>query len=115
MIGLCLLPGLGGPLLRQAEAAGDLARALADLSESDELEPADSGLGDEPSMGLARSEATLAAPCDDDSASADELSTALPVHDARPTPHHFGSRPRSTPCHAEPAPRRLARLQVLRF
>ena len=44
---LSLLAALAGTPLRQAEAAGDLARSLAEVGCGDVLEPADGGVGDD--------------------------------------------------------------------
>jgi hypothetical protein len=47
MLLLCLLAALAGSPLRQAEAAGDLARSLAELDGGDVIEAVDGGIGDD--------------------------------------------------------------------
>jgi hypothetical protein len=42
-----------GPFLAQAEAASDLARTLADVAETSNLEPLDEGVGDDPVVAAA--------------------------------------------------------------
>jgi hypothetical protein len=54
MLGLCLVAALFGPLLRRAEAADDLARSIANLTEPSDIEPSDGGVGDEPEAGIAK-------------------------------------------------------------
>lgn len=44
---LCLIAALAGSPLRQAEAAGDLARSLAELDGGDVIETIDGGVGDD--------------------------------------------------------------------
>jgi hypothetical protein len=44
---LCLLAALTGTPLRQAEAANDLARSLAELDDGDLIEEVDGGVGDD--------------------------------------------------------------------
>ncbi len=44
---LCLTAALAGTPLRQAEAAGDLARSLAELDGGDLVEEVDGGVGDD--------------------------------------------------------------------
>jgi len=47
MLLLCLIAALAGSPLRQAEAAGDLARSLAELDGGDVIEAIDGGVGDD--------------------------------------------------------------------
>ena len=47
MLVMCLIAALSGTPLRQAEAASDLARALADLDASGDVEVPDGGVGDD--------------------------------------------------------------------
>ena len=47
MLLLCLIAALAGSPLRQAEAAGDLARSLAELDGGDVIEAVDGGVGDD--------------------------------------------------------------------
>jgi hypothetical protein len=44
---LCLIAALAGSPLRQVEAAGDLARSLAELDGGDVFEAVDGGVGDD--------------------------------------------------------------------
>ncbi len=44
---LCLIAALAGTPLRQVEAAGDLARSLAELDGGDVVEQIDDGVGDD--------------------------------------------------------------------
>ncbi len=44
---LCLIAALSGTPLRQAEAANDLARSLAESGQGDAIEPIDGGVGDD--------------------------------------------------------------------
>src|SRR5262245_24842200 len=60
---LCLLAALTGAPLRQAEAADDLSRSLAELLQPATIEPLDGGVGDDPGVG------TLEAACHDQMAS----------------------------------------------
>ncbi len=48
MFGISLVAILSGSLSRQAEAAGDFARTLAELGEGDRVEEVDGGVGDDP-------------------------------------------------------------------
>jgi hypothetical protein len=47
MLLLSLIAALCGTPLRQAEAASDLARSLAEVGDQDILEPEDGGIGDD--------------------------------------------------------------------
>jgi hypothetical protein len=47
MVLLCLIAAMAGTPLRQAEAAGDLARSLAELDGGDVVEEIDGGVGDD--------------------------------------------------------------------
>jgi hypothetical protein len=47
MVLLCLIAALAGTPLRQAEAAGDLARSLAELDGGSVVEEIDGGVGDD--------------------------------------------------------------------
>jgi hypothetical protein len=107
MIVLGLLAAIGGTPLRLVEAADDLARALADLDEPDDLEPSDPGVGDDSGVAPWKAGATLP-PC--------------PATIGPPSPllarasscldrllHAFNAQP------SGPAPRRLAWLQALLF
>jgi hypothetical protein len=51
---ICLIAALSGPVLRQAEAAGDLARQIAELGDAGSAEKPDGGVGDEPESALLR-------------------------------------------------------------
>jgi hypothetical protein len=44
---MCLIAALSGTPLRQAEAASDLARALAESGRGDDIEVPDGGVGDD--------------------------------------------------------------------
>ena len=116
MLLLCLLAALAGSPLRQAEAAGDLARSLAELDGGDVIEAVDGGIGDDagetiPSA-IRRSygDRMSDSPAIDDGAGPSMRSPASPStggDDTRPP------RPtrRPTPPHA----RRYAWLQAFRF
>jgi hypothetical protein len=51
---LCLVAAVSGAFLRQAEAAADIASALAELGDGGSAEEPDGGVGDEPESGLPR-------------------------------------------------------------
>lgn len=49
---LSMLAALAGTPLRQAEAASDLARSLAELLPGTDIEPSDGGVGDDSDVGM---------------------------------------------------------------
>jgi hypothetical protein len=108
---LGLLAAVAGTPLRQAEAADDLARALAELGDGNVIEPVDGGVGDDAGDTIKAdpSHAPLLP------AVADAL-PAAPPGDARPCPGPFL---RSRAGHKGPPPasppRRLALLQCFLF
>jgi hypothetical protein len=57
---LCLVAAISGTLFRQAEAAADLARTVAELADAGSAEEPDGGVGDEPESALPRGGATWA-------------------------------------------------------
>jgi hypothetical protein len=52
MLVLCLVAALSGTPLRQAEAAGDLARALGELEQGQVIEIVDGGVGDDTNVSI---------------------------------------------------------------
>lgn len=110
LVMLGLLAAVAGPLMRQAEAADDLARTLIALLSPCGIEPYDSGVGDEPELGAVKSTAAIAL----EAPAAAELHFAQPALSpnlpGRPAPL-FSPRLLHEPprAHAE----RLARLQLL--
>jgi hypothetical protein len=113
---LCLIAALAGSPLRQAEAAGDLARSLAELDGGDVIEVIDGGVGDDAGEsilttgGRARAGATSEPPAIDHGPFPPRASTeSLPPGDADSrSPHPAG------PLTSDPA-RRYAWLQAFRF
>jgi hypothetical protein len=111
LLPLALLAALTGTPLRQAEAAADLARSLAELDQGHVIEPVDGGVGDE-------SDATVLKAGHDAGpvlstlppATLDALAPTLPPPlDLAPAPDGRPPRPPSATA------RRLARLQRYRF
>ena len=109
MLVMCLIAALSGTPLRQAEAASDLARALADLDASGDVEVPDGGVGDD-SGATIKSENTSASSvmvlCTEVSPGLSSLAGRRSMHQSNPLDHR---PPRS--CAARSA--RLARLQSL--
>lgn len=110
---LSLIAALDGTPLRQAEAASDLGRSLAELFEGAGLEPPDGGVGDDAGDALLAA-ATEHAPGTDTSTSLD-LPLLPPPASSVITP--FDAADRRLRAWWPPAPpgRRQARLHVLRF
>jgi hypothetical protein len=54
MLLLCLIAAMAGTPLRQAEAAGDLARSLAELDDGAVAEEIDGGIGDDSGEAIVR-------------------------------------------------------------
>jgi hypothetical protein len=114
---LALTAALSGPLLRHAEAAEDLARALAELRDPGSAEETDGGVGDEAELGLLRADEGRVGPAVNQGGSADGPISLAPLHFEpacsafRLGPHvRFRSGRR-----AEPNARRQARLGSFLF
>jgi hypothetical protein len=54
MFALCLIAALAGTPLRQAEAAKDFARSVADLDEGPDIDEIDGGVGDDSDAGIVK-------------------------------------------------------------
>src|SRR5690242_14949135 len=65
---LGIVAAIAGPMLRQAEAADDLARALCTWLAPEALESCDGGVGDEPEITTAKLDTSAAACRQDDAA-----------------------------------------------
>jgi hypothetical protein len=80
---LCLIAALAGTPLRQAEAAGDLARSLAELDGGGVVEEIDGGVGDDAGEAIVRASD---GPC-----SSQETNAPTPDDWPRITPAAVGS------------------------
>jgi hypothetical protein len=82
MLLLCLIAALAGTPLRQAEAAGDLARSLAELEGGGVVEEIDGGVGDDAGETIVRA--------GDDSGSSQAGAASAAVDGPRTTLHSIG-------------------------
>src|SRR5690348_9248961 len=106
---LGIVAAIAGPMLRQAEAADDLARALCTWLAPQALESCDGGVGDEPEVTTARLDAPAPACCQDDAAP--QVEPILPCEAIFPRlvpSFHHAAQPLATSQH-----QRLAWLQRL--
>jgi hypothetical protein len=113
---LCLIAALAGSPLRQAEAAGDLARSLAELDGGDVIEELDGGVGDDAGETVLNAGVRIGVDPSMDVPAIDHFPGPSPVSAACPAPRGDETGPPrpSARLAADPA-RRYAWLQAYRF
>jgi hypothetical protein len=113
---LCLIAALAGSPLRQAEAAGDLARSLAELHGGDVIEGIDGGVGDDAGETILRSGGRDCSDAAPDSPAIDGSPCPAVLQPTTLAPGGDGTRvPRTNRSPAEHPARRHAWLQTFRF
>jgi hypothetical protein len=111
---VCLIAALTGSPLRQAEAARDLARSLAELEGGDVIEVVDGGVGDDAGETILTAGARTGVDHTSDLPAIDD-GPCLPMSAPLAAGGEGTCSPQSTPPHTSLPGRRYACLQVFRF